>query len=1086
MTKTQNRIISASAGTGKTYRLSLEYISLILQYYQRHPDFSLDCVLALTFTRKATSEIRERIMTQLQELLNQPQGELAKDLRRYVAGDPQGLSLQDQGILRSALLELSADQRNLQVMTIDSFTSSIFRNIVRPLRSIDSYELDSNAVDKRLPYLMNHLMNAEFRDRVDKILVRKVRRSLDDYSKFFKSLIYNRWIYFLIKQRCPQNVYASLPLQHDFERDFAGFAHSLYQIHQSKAKGSFARYFKSDFTALMPEAISDATQLGKMVKALLHRSSDAMALFKVISSKGMYSKTPVPKAERDQVQALQDQVLTALAEKLYHQYFIPEQNEILELWGIILKEYDHLIYRYKNMTYQDIAWFTFEALFSPEPPIFDLSDETAATEFYEFLSHRTRFMLIDEFQDTSLIQFNTLRPIMEEICSGYGSKELGGIVVVGDEKQSIFGWRGGERDLLLFLKHIIPSLQEVEIEHLTQSWRAGNDMMDFVNAIFSDPGLQLYLSRQNMQWQHPLVLSALGDLSTTIELKCLPYSRSQGGKSNSYEFFVEHMILPAIAENRDESIAILCRKGNQLEELQLLLEEQGESSVFQPSAPITSHHLVAALMHWLRFVSFGDWLDFLAFLRSDFLLLESGTLKLLIDTISEYESQKQKHPATPLPDLSTFSPIDQLFALAQKQAQSGPYAALREIVSLCIKDQSAFAERDYLNLHAFLKIANDWELNQAQAGVAIPDFLQYVQQNIQQDGFTQVSVEENTGMQLLTIHKSKGLQFDRVFVFYDLASSRFSEQSLYWAIQYQDQRFHDLNGYALSYHYEDVLRHSPAASLWQEKHKGSLLEELNTLYVAFTRARQNLHILFAYESSQNWADYYAQKQQIEALSLPAILANACMSYFQDTPCDADGIYRHQTSYEPASPNEQEEQQDSSRSIPDLRLADIHRFDWDELLPDEQVLDVCYKTVYLEKRQALWGDIVHYYLSYIKRDTPDEHSRARRECTKRYGSLLPMTKLMRLFEALPHELRRHSYLFDLRYDRLYNEFELANYRIDRLMLDTSAKVAVIIDYKTGGIHEKEQLDRYEKALAALPALQGFCFEKHYVPLDISMD
>lgn len=1082
MTKFQNRIISASAGTGKTYRLSLEYISLILQYYQQHPDFSLDAVLALTFTRKATSEIRERIMSQLQELLKNPQGELAQDLRKYVAGDSQGLSVKEQNILLSAFLEISADQRNLQVMTIDSFTSSIFRNIVRPLRSIDDYELDTDAVAKRLPYLMNHLMSPEFRDRVDKILVRKVRRSLDDYAEFFRSMIDNRWIYYLIRQRCPQNQYASLPAQHDFEQAFNDFGEGLQQICVARDKAEFAKYFKKDFSQLLPDEISEPAGLKTMVQALLKRSSDAMSLFKVICSKGMYKKNLIPKTARDYLGALQDEVLLALAEKLYHEYFIPEQDEILQLWETILLEYDRLIYRYKNMTYQDIAWFTFEALFSPEPPTFDLSDETAVTEFYEFLSHRTRFMLIDEFQDTSLIQFNTLRPIMEEICSGYGSKEIGGIVVVGDEKQSIFGWRGGERDLLLFLKHIIPSLQEVEIEALTSSWRAGDDMMDFINKIFTDAALQAHLSQHNMQWSYPEVKSAVGKISTTIELKCLGHSRRDGGVSDSYRFFIEKMVLPALKNQKEESIAILCRKGKQLEELQLLLEEHQQTGVFQPSASIITHHLVSALLHWLRFVCYRDWLDFLAFLRSDFLLLKSEILKQLLDRIAEYEHCKKEGSTNCSLALDDLSPIDELLALAQTHAQQGPYSALREIINLVAIKPDLFPERDYLNLQAFLNLAHDWELNQAQAGIGIPDFLEYVQANAKQDAFTQVSVEEDTGMQLLTIHKSKGLQFDRVFIYYDLSRNRSSDKNLYWAIQYLDESFHDISGYALSYHYQDILKYSPAAKLWQEKEKGLLLEELNTLYVAFTRAKQHLHICFSYEGSQDWPEYHAKKQNEEALSLPMILANACMCYFQNTTPNADGIYIQQNHYTPKD-EEKTKESDSATVTPEPRLCDYAALNWENVLALEQIPGLDYKTVYLEKRQALWGDIVHYYLSFIYYDSPDEHAQAKRQCINRYGSLVPLSKLKRIFERLTTELRRHSFLFAEKYDKIFNEFEIAHFRIDRLMLNTATKEAVIVDYKTGAISEKEQLDSYARALSALPAFVGFSLEKLYLQLDL---
>jgi ATP-dependent exoDNAse (exonuclease V) beta subunit len=991
-------------------------------------------------------------------------------------------------------LEICADQRNLQVMTIDSFTSSIFRNIVRPLRSIDSYELDQEAVNKRLPYLMNHLMNPAFRDRVEKLLSRKVRRSLDDYSVFFKSLIYNRWTYFLIKRRCQQNRYEALPRQHDFAQAFQSFVQSLDEIYQSKAKGEFKAYFLKGFTDLLPGSFENPAQLYPMVEELFKRSSDALKLLKQ-AAKGIYSKRPVPKDLQPGIQTLQDEVLSALGEKLYHEYFIPEQNEILELWEIILSEYDKLIYRYKNMTYQDIAWFTFEALFSPQPPIFDLSSESAATEFYEFLSHRTRFMLIDEFQDTSLIQFNTLRPIMEEICSGYGAKEIGGIIVVGDEKQSIFGWRGGERDLLLNLKHIIPSLAEVQIEPLTHSWRAGKDMMDFINHIFSDAPLHEYLAANNMSWQYPQVKSAIEELSTTIELKCMGYFHTIGtGKSDTYNSFVEQMILPALKireeqnraeqnQEKPESVAILCRKSRQLEELQLLLEEQGQTGIFQPSAPITSHHLVAALMHWLSFVSYGDWLDFLAFVRSDFLLLDSAALKALIDLISGFETTKPEHPQIIKPDLSALSPLDELLELAVRQAHDSPYNILREITSFCLRDLQAFPERDYLNLQAFLKIAKDWELSTAKAALSIPAFLEYVLANTVQDGFTQVSVEGDEGIQLMTIHKAKGLQFDRVFVLYDLANTHSTENNLYWATEYLNQGLGELSGYALSYHYEDVLKHSPAAQLWQDKNKASLLEELNTLYVAFTRAKKHLHILFTYSGTKPWPEYYAKKEGEDTLMLPAILANACLDYFGENEANEHGIYRFDSHHVALKEKETDGQKKQQDFRPQLRFAQPSELNWDAVQSRNALPELSYKNVYLEKRQALWGDLAHYYLSFIQIDSPDEHERAGRESISRYGSLLPLEQLTRFFARLIQEIRKHSQIFDPDYDKIYNEFEVGSFRVDRLMLNTAGKKAWIIDYKTGDVHEKEQLEIYQEVLAALPAFQGYSFKTEYVMLDL---
>ena len=70
MSRFSSKIITASAGTGKTYRLALEYIRIILDFYGKHQDFSLDNILVLTFTKKATAEIRERINSHLELLCN--------------------------------------------------------------------------------------------------------------------------------------------------------------------------------------------------------------------------------------------------------------------------------------------------------------------------------------------------------------------------------------------------------------------------------------------------------------------------------------------------------------------------------------------------------------------------------------------------------------------------------------------------------------------------------------------------------------------------------------------------------------------------------------------------------------------------------------------------------------------------------------------------------------------------------------------------------------------------------------------------------------------------------------------------------
>ncbi len=485
-----SKIITASAGTGKTYRLALEYIRIVLAYFN-HPDFKLDNILVLTFTKKATAEIRERINAHLKLLCdeNPATTEEADDRRGLLASlwpdrkEPR-LADAEKELLNQAQRALSSDRRLLQVMTIDAYINGVFRNIVRPLRSIESFEIDTQAVDKRLPFLLQHLMRPEFQGKLDSLLSRKISPSLDEFQSFFKSLVQQRWLHFQIQKNeeatPPEGSLWQLYKQGGIEtrdQSLAAVREALElllgRLEQYQPDKAPADCTVMKFRKLFPLFPNSHAALREAVAELCSTPDGCLRLFQncpegKIADGGKFRSKALADAKQI-ILELQASLYRHLANYLLHTHFLPEQAEIMEVWSATLAEYDNLIYRYKNMTYDDISWFTLEALFSSEPPRFNMKDEAVATEFYQFLAHRSRFILIDEFQDTSLIQFAILKPIIEEVSSGPGTKDFGGVIVVGDEKQSIFGWRGGERELLLNLRLIFGPLRDLELEPLEKS-----------------------------------------------------------------------------------------------------------------------------------------------------------------------------------------------------------------------------------------------------------------------------------------------------------------------------------------------------------------------------------------------------------------------------------------------------------------------------------------------------------------------------------------------------------------------------------------------------------------------------------------
>ena len=257
------------------------------------------------------------------------------------------------------------------------------------------------------------------------------------------------------------------------------------------------------------------------------------------------------------------------------------------------------------------------------------------------------------------------------------------------------------------------------------------------------------------------------------------------------------------------------------------------------------------------------------------------------------------------------------------------------------------------------------------------------------------------------------------------------------------------------------------------------LEELNNLYVAFTRAKTDLHILFGYNSTGAWEEYLKTKES--SPSLPLLLAKACTDTFSEAETMPNGIRRRSTRFPAKDNRDKEAHIDKQRTIRGILPPLIQPSALQTAVPSP-IKKLDFKAVYLEKRHALYGDLAHFYISFIIRDEELEHQRAKRECIQRFGSILPQSRITRFVDDLQQELRNHSYLFDPEYDHVFTEFAVGKYRIDRLMLNTRAKKALIVDFKTGGIHEQDQLEVYKLALEGLPTLQGYSFETRYVSLN----
>lgn len=1122
------KIITASAGTGKTYRLSLEFLGLVY-LYNRYQEFKYDQVLVITFTRKATAEIRERIYKHLQMLGNREGDwqELAINLKEIVlkteiTDRENPLSNSEAAIFRTAWQHLSAHRDELQVMTIDSYVHSIFRNLVRPARGIDRFEIDNEAIRKRIPYLFAELMSPSFMDKVKGLLSRHMRPSLDEFNLFFINLVENRWLHFLTtasEESVLPGSLADFTNRRDIWQDKAeDYKTQFLQTFGCLIK-SFCRHFeaagtpvdrdsviqdnllKKGFTELFPAFPDNLNQLPEVLNNRLQDDYFARDLLKLMIKDDSFWNNQKFRAAsvKDTVENwkhIYADAMTQLADYLVFRLFLPEQKEITDLWKAVLQQYDELVFRNKSFTYDDISWLTFEGLHSDYPPLFKAETDSQPNEFYEFISHRTRFILIDEFQDTSILQFRIFRPMIEELLSGIGVLPYGGIIVVGDEKQSIFGWRGGQRELLLNLEHLIQPDMPAEKAALASSWRSTPLLMKFINGVFRYPGLQNHLSRLGLAWQYQDDVEGMNTEQSADSFMRFRLQNLTGIGSGSnlvgMKEFVQNMIKPfwEMSDRPHGSIAILARTNNELDSIRYFLSEEGIPCEYQSSKTLLEHFVVKAVLYLLRFAVYHDWYDFLAFLRSDIVLMDGAPLRQVIDSISGW--QKTLPEKRQEPDFSAVPIAQAAYELAQSIKPNSVWQSCIAVIQACRIQEKPVRQRDFVNIQKFLDAALEYEAA-CQSGLPeLQGFLRFCEENRKQEIMQQQDVESTSAIQLLTVHKSKGLEFDTVFVWWKLRGHTGSEGlTLNSWVQYGDKGFSSFSNYAFTLHYKNILEHSSFKAIMDEDELRSQLEELNTLYVAMTRARSRLFLNAVFQNREGWENYFPAGQPREKLSLPHIVIDAVWQFMEEqaeTLPDGSLLLAEKEIRIPAKQQKQSPEYEFISGI-DLKniLPDLQPPALEQLQDYRPGLD--WKKSFLSERDNLKGNIAHYFLAQIIYAARDEIERAETLTLRQFGNLMAVNELTALIAKIEQQLPTLAELFNPAYDLVLNEYAVyykgREYRIDRLMLNTKAKTYRIIDYKTGGVYDAEQLNRYNKIIKEKLLPPDYSLEQELQIVDISL-
>lgn len=816
-------VYKASAGSGKTFTLAVEYIKLLVKNPQSYRH-----ILAVTFTNKATEEMKMRILSQLYGISKQ-----LPESNDYMERILESTDLSAEQVSERAGMALHLLLHNynyFRVETIDTFFQSVLRNLARELDltanlrvGLNDTQVEEQAVDRlidrlthsdvMLQWILKYIMESISEDRSWNIIgqVKQFGRTIfRDYYKEH-SLTLNQKL--------------------DEEGFLEGYMGQMRQIKKSAAE-HMQQYADSFFDTLQSEGLSDSDLpygksgvAGFFYKLRNGQLDEGIVGARVADCQGDPSKWYKKSADnRDHIHALADSTLIPLLRQAMEDR--PRQYRLFKSADLILRHLNQL--RLLGSIERQVRLMNEEAnrflLSDTQQLLHSLIKDSDSPFIFEKIGTQLEHVMIDEFQDTSTVQWQNFKVLLEECMSHADTENL----IVGDVKQSIYRWRSGDWRLLNAIDREFPHADQVmDILPLKTNYRSERNIIDFNNAFFTEAARQEYEQQQELypsgaeQLRH-----AYADVAQEI-----PQKRAQNG-------YVNVQLLPAndyheqMLATLGDAIAGLLERGVAPRQMAILVRTNRY-------IPLIADYL-AEQMPQVPIVS-----------DEAFRLDASTAVCLIVQTM-----QLLTHPDDIL-SKATVAKIYQRSVLGNKAADNELFIVGRPLDDLL---PEAFVQHtdDLLQLPLYelaerlYSIFQLERLNEQSAYIcAFYDQLNKFTQDESTDitAFIReweeticaktIQSTETDGIRILSIHKSKGLEFEHVIIPY--CDWRLEHADILWCHPHEAP-FDALPIVPVDYSGKQMMGTIFEHDYLDERLQNTV-DNLNLLYVAFTRAEKSLFVI---------------------------------------------------------------------------------------------------------------------------------------------------------------------------------------------------------------------------------------------------
>ncbi|KOY84864.1 hypothetical protein AD998_00720 [bacterium 336/3] len=869
-------VYTSSAGSGKTYTLTKEYLKLALGIDTSENRFNptyFRKILAITFTKDAAQEMKARVLSKLLSFINNQD----IDLQNQIAQDLNITLDELQNRAKSTFEQIIYHYSDFSISTIDSFTNRLVSAFTQELNVPMNYELDmdtdtltANAADGLIAQIgmegKEQVTNFLLKFVIDEIdngtYWRDIHRKLADFTKDLYKEESRPIAKKLGQTQLPQYEKCIDELKKfidDLEAFLVGKAELFKQVLQRKGL-DFKDFYQGD------------RGLGGFIHKIVDKKMDEKIpnsyVLEILEEGKWYSnakKNPKSSILDDAIPELEPLLSDICSYWLNSKetYFLIKET-LNDFYKVALTgEIHQAVEEFKiqnNIVYISETNEKIAKIVQNEPVPF----------IYERLGERYNHLLIDEFQDTSVLQWHNLLPLAENNLAE-GNMNL----IVGDAKQAIYRWRGGEMEQIVHLAYAndalqgdtsIAKLQKIASVHfqdhteaadlladryqtiqnnvvrknLATNFRSNSEIVEFNNAFFRLITDQIAgdLPFVKQVYDEQFVQQLPNNTQKNGAVEIILKSKEKNGKN--YEEQTKDEVLRIIedAQNKGfalKDIAILFRKKSKAIQIATLLKEKGFSIISVDSLVISADEKVNFLVSMLKVIANPE--NNLA--KSEALYLFYKTILKLIPTQEQNEAIRK----------AVYSKNASLNNFLELFSDKGYFIDYNYLQSLSLYEMTEELLRIFRILQEhptrleFIFKFLDWVIEfERQKKHHLDDFI--TEWHKKKHSVAVDIPADSDAITITTIHKSKGLEYPVVILPFADWGTKADYRNSIWV---------DSDDFDLPIHNQQKPSHllvrmksskvKTIANHQQEENYKHILENLNLLYVALTRPVNMLYII---------------------------------------------------------------------------------------------------------------------------------------------------------------------------------------------------------------------------------------------------